>query len=82
MPLIFQERAGSLRVVRMVGDIETMIASVEHAFIDADASKVSASNPQGTTVWKPLPRAECKIHSAVGPLAVADIEEILAHLPA
>lgn len=32
--------------------------------------------------WEPLPRAECKIHSAIGPLRVGDIEEMLEKLPA
>jgi hypothetical protein len=33
------------------------------------------------TLYAPLPRAECQIHSAVGALTVADLEEILAQLP-
>jgi hypothetical protein len=35
----------------------------------------------GVTLYKPLPRGECTIHSAIGPLTVADIEEILIGLP-
>ena len=35
----------------------------------------------GAAVYAPLPRAECSVHSGVGPLPVAALEAILARLP-
>lgn len=35
----------------------------------------------GAKLYEPMPRSECTIHSSGGPLTVADIEEMLAHLP-
>src|SRR5262245_41296092 len=39
-------------------------------------------NSNRSGYWKPLPREECAVHSAIGPITVADLEAIIAGMPA
>ena len=81
MALVFQERADGYRVVRVSGASERMVANVCSKRADEKLSKVSDGNPHGAVVYVPMPLAECTIHSAVGPMTVADLQEIIAGIP-
>src|SRR4030095_5829282 len=106
MSLVFQERTDGYRVVRMQGDIEQMLASIQTKIAVPSSAIVPMSNEvfeqrmtavgmeaalaerdalakaksSGITVYEPMPIADCSIHSAVGPLSVADLEEMLLYL--
>lgn len=76
--LEFQERADGYRVCEiMANGIERMIASLQtRRGLDHPPSQ---QDPNGHVTYEPLPRAECTVHSASGPLTVAHLDEILAH---
>lgn len=74
--------AGSIRQGPMSPEefsARSLAVGVEVALTERDAR---ANGGSAVTKWEPLPRAKCTIHSAIGPLPVAYIEEMLAFLPA
>lgn len=69
----------------MIASIETMTRDDEKSAVrpDKQDEKTGArilGNPNGATYYKALPSNECKIHSAVGALSVAEIKEIIEHI--
>lgn len=69
--LEFQPRGGGFRVVRHTQAGEVMLASLctENLVSDSSGNR-----------WVKLPLNECSVHSAIGPMTVKDIEEILVEL--
>src|SRR5579859_4394800 len=74
MALDFQPRADGYRVCRMTNGAENMLASVK-------CRAMTGYDAKGDAAYVPLPRAEWTVHSAIGPLTVADLEDIIAGVP-
>ncbi len=96
MALEFQPRADGFRVVRQEpGGVELMIASIcntrpltfsgnkeewEEALKDVAPELHDLYRKNGVVIRVPCPCDECTIHTAGGPMTVADIKEMLAKL--
>lgn len=71
MALEFQERTDGYRVLRANGAMIANVTTKAHTGYDL----------QGNAAYTPLPKVECSVHSAIGPLTVAELQEILAGIP-
>lgn len=74
MALIFQEHSFGYRVVRGEGVSEHMLANVY--------TRRGVMGPGGLTTYEFMPYEQVTIHSAVGPLHLADLEEMMARVKA
>jgi hypothetical protein len=76
--LVFREECYGLRVFRLSDDKEVMIARVDTK--DPITQPVSPDNPYGATAYVTRSALDCTVHSAIGPLPVAYLQEILTYL--